>query len=371
LVGAAARCLFRPDVSRGAPITKQRAVAPDGVIMTTGPALSTARQVRSLTPCNRLPNVRASIATKGEAPRGSPVIHPMLAIPFPNFDPVAFSIGPVDVRWYGLSYMAGLLLGWLYIRRLLATPRLWSRDTAPFPPDRSDDLLLFMTAGVIIGGRLGHILLYQPSYYLQNPIQVFFVWQGGMAFHGALLGCGLAIWLFSRVYRVSVLSSMDVCAAAVPIGLFFGRLANFINGELFGRETTMPWGMIFPGVQQYLNEPGPEPRLALGWDPLAPRHPSQLYEAALEGLLLFLVIRWLTHHRNALKSPGTAVGTFLIGYGIARSVCELFFRQPDPFHPLTAYGLTPGAIYSLPMIALGLVFLAVARRGRTTVATEG
>lgn len=291
----------------------------------------------------------------------------MLAIPFPDIDPVAFAVGPVEVKWYGLSYMAGLLLGWLYIRKLLATPRLWPDNSAPFAVDRSDDLLMFMTGGVIIGGRLGFVFLYEPSYYLQNPLEIFFIWQGGMAFHGALLGCGVAVWLFSRVYAVNMFSAMDVCGAAVPIGLFFGRLSNFINGELWGRETTMPWGMVFPGVQQYLNEPSSEPRLALGWDPNAPRHPSQLYEAALEGLLLFLFIRWLTHNRDALKSPGTVVGTFLIGYGVGRSICEVFFRQPDPFHAFTQYGLTPGTVYSLPMIALGLVFLALARRRGTTV----
>lgn len=294
----------------------------------------------------------------------------MLAIPFPEIDPVALSLGPFEVKWYGLSYMAGLLLGWFYIRRLLSTPRIWAGDTPPFERDRSDDLLMFITAGVIVGGRLGFVLLYEPGYYLQHPLEILAIWQGGMAFHGALLGCGVAIWLFARVYKVNVLSAMDVCAAAVPIGLFFGRMANFINGELWGRETSMPWGMIFPGVQQYLNEPSTEPRLALGWDPLAPRHPSQLYEAALEGVLLFLFIRWLTHNRDALKSPGTAVGTFLVGYGVGRSICELFFRQPDPFHPLTAYGLTPGAVYSIPMILLGMLFLAMARRANTTAAAQ-
>ncbi|MEO0729245.1 MAG: prolipoprotein diacylglyceryl transferase [Pseudomonadota bacterium] len=284
-----------------------------------------------------------------------------LALPFPNIDPVALSLGPVEVKWYGLAYMAGLLLGWLYIRHLVNRPELWPGNKAPFDTNKADDLLLFMTAGVIIGGRLGHVLFYQPSAYAADPISIFYIWQGGMAFHGALLGCGAAAVAFARVNRVSVFSTMDLCAAAVPIGLFFGRIANFINGELYGRETTMPWGMVFPGVAGYLNEFSDEPRLGLGWDPLAPRHPSQLYEAALEGFVLFLVIRWLTHSQLGLKRPGQAVGLFLVGYGVARSFCELF-RQPDPFHPLTSYGLTPGIVYSLPMIALGALFIWMARR---------
>ena len=285
----------------------------------------------------------------------------VLAIPFPAIDPVAFALGPVEVKWYGLAYMAGLLLGWLYIRRLITTPSLWPNNEAPFDQAKTDDLLIFMTVGVILGGRLGYVLFYEPGDYAANPLSALYIWEGGMAFHGALLGCGVAVWLFARVNGVSVFSSMDLCAAAVPIGLFFGRLANFINGELWGRETSLPWGMIFPGVAGYLGEPTDEPRQALGWDPLAPRHPSQLYEALLEGLVLFLVIRFLTHRYDALKTPGVAVGTFLLGYGLARSFCELF-RQPDPFHPLTASGLTAGIAYSIPMMLLGAFFIWRARR---------
>ena len=284
-----------------------------------------------------------------------------LAIPFPDIDPVALQIGPVALKWYGLAYMAGLLLGWLYIRRLLSTPRIWTAQQAPFAADRTDDLLLYMTIGVVLGGRLGSVLFYEPGYYLSNPLEIFAIWKGGMAFHGALLGCGVAIWAFSVRNGVSTWSTMDLCAAAVPIGLFFGRIANFINGELYGRETTVPWGMIFPRVAQDIALMPPEQVQALGWDALTPRHPSQLYEAALEGLVLFLVLRWLTHNRDALKSPGLVVGVFLAGYGLARSFCELF-RQPDPFHAFTAYGFTPGIAYSLPMIALGAVFIAIARR---------
>jgi phosphatidylglycerol:prolipoprotein diacylglycerol transferase len=283
----------------------------------------------------------------------------MLAIPFPAIDPVAFSIGPFDVKWYGLSYMAGLLLGWLYIRQLLTTPSIWPGRQAPFPVERVDDLLLYMTIGVILGGRLGSVLFYEPAYYLQRPWEIPMVWKGGMAFHGALLGCGAAIWLFARRNGVSMWSTMDLCAAAVPIGLFFGRLANFVNGELFGRPTTVPWGMVFPDVARtYPQFAAVEP---------TGRHPSQLYEAAAEGVLLFLLLRWLTHTRLALHRPGVVVGVFMMGYAVARSTCELF-RQPDPDHMFTVGILTPGIVYCIPMFLLGLWFYRTAV-ARTPTAT--
>ncbi len=273
----------------------------------------------------------------------------MLAISFPDFNPIAIEIGPLAIKWYGLAYMAGLLLGWLYIRRLLTEPALWPNGAAPFPPSRTDDLLLYMTVGVVLGGRLGFVLFYEPGHYLANPLEILMVWKGGMAFHGALLGCGLAIWLFARNAKVSVLSSMDLCAAAVPIGLFFGRVANFINGELWGRPTTAPWGMMFPEARLFY--PALEP---------TPRHPSQLYEAALEGLALFLIIRFMTHHRGALQTPGIATGLFLIGYGVARSFCEIF-RSPHFGHAFNVGPFTVGMIYSIPMILLGLWFIWHAR----------
>lgn len=275
----------------------------------------------------------------------------LFTIPFPEIDPVAFSIGPVAVKWYGLAYMAGLLLGWLYIRRLLTTPPIWSNATPPFPIVKVDDLLLYMTIGVIVGGRLGFVLFYEPAYYAANPLDIPAVWKGGMAFHGALLGCGLAIWLFARNNGTSPLSTMDLCAAAVPVGLFFGRIANFINGELYGRPTTMPWGMVFPEARLFF--PGSEPQ---------PRHPSQLYEAALEGLALFVILRIMTHSMSAMKRPGLVTGSFLLGYGIFRAVVEILYRQPDTLHALTRYGLTPGAVYSIPMILGGLWLIARARR---------
>jgi len=273
----------------------------------------------------------------------------VLAIPYPEIDPVALEIGPIAIKWYGLAYVAGLLIGWFYIKRMLAEARLWPNGEAPFAPARADDLLIFMTVGVVAGGRLGFVLLYEPSHYFRHPLEIFAIWQGGMAFHGALLGCGLAIWLFARWAKVSPLSAMDLTAAAVPIGLFFGRIANFINGELYGHPTSMPWGMVFPETR--LLNPGVEPE---------PRHPSQLYEAFFEGLVLFLLLRWLTHRQGALRSPGLVTGAFLTGYGIARSFCELF-REPNAGHVFTVGVLTPGIAYSIPMILLGIWFIWMAR----------
>ncbi len=272
-----------------------------------------------------------------------------LALPFPEIDPVALAIGPLEIKWYGLSYMTGLLLGWLYIRNLVAQHRLWPAGVAPFPAVKVDDLLIYMTIGVVIGGRLGFVLFYEPGYYLANPSEIPAVWKGGMAFHGALLGCGLAIWAFAVRNGFNTLSAMDACAAAVPIGLFFGRIANFINGELWGRPTTMPWGMVFPDAHLYHPAAG-----------VVPRHPSQLYEAALEGLALFIVLRILTHRHGALQQPGITTGVFLLGYGVARSFCELF-RQFDPEHAFSTYGLTPGIVYSIPMVLLGLWFIRSAQ----------
>jgi phosphatidylglycerol:prolipoprotein diacylglycerol transferase len=268
----------------------------------------------------------------------------VLAIPFPDIDPVALRLGPIAVKWYGLAYMAGLLLGWLYVKSLLRRVRLWPGERPPFTPDRADDLLLFMTVGVLVGGRLGNVLFYEPLYYLNNPLEIPAVWKGGMAFHGGLIGSILAILLFARRVGADSWSVLDACAAATPIGLFFGRLANFINGELWGRVSGMPWAMAFP-------EAGP-----------MPRHPSQLYEAALEGLALFALLWWLAHVRLALRQPGVVAGTFLAGYAVARSVCELF-REPDfLLGPLSA-----GVLYSLPMLAAGIWMILMS--GKRTAAS--
>ncbi|MCB1548622.1 MAG: prolipoprotein diacylglyceryl transferase, partial [Hyphomicrobiaceae bacterium] len=186
-----------------------------------------------------------------------------LVIPYPAIDPIALQLGPISVKWYGIAYLAGLVLGWLYIKQLLRTERLWPSGKPALEADDIDDLLLWMTLGVVVGGRLGNVLLYHPGYYLKNPLEIFALWHGGMSFHGGLIGSVLAIWLFARRRKVATLTVGDLCAAAVPIGIFFGRIANFINAEIVGRPSNVPWAMVFPGA-------GP-----------VPRHPSQLYEAGL------------------------------------------------------------------------------------------
>lgn len=266
----------------------------------------------------------------------------LLSIPYPAIDPIALRLGPLSIKWYGLAYMAGLLLGWLYVKYLLRRSELWAPGR-PFAPEKADDLLLVMTVGVLVGGRLGYVVFYEPHFFVNNPLAIPAVWNGGMSFHGALIGSIMAMLYFSRRVGANIWSVLDLSAAATPMGLFFGRLANFINGELWGRVSDVPWAMIFPGA-------GP-------W----PRHPSQLYEALLEGALLFSVLGWLTLRRQALRQPGRIAGTFLIGYGLARSFSE-FFREPDPGHLLTIGPLTAGIAYSLPMILAGVLIVRTAGR---------
>ena len=275
-----------------------------------------------------------------------------LAIPFPAIDPVALRFGPLTVKWYGLAYMAGLLLGWLYIKHLLGNQRLWPAGKAPFAPAKADDLLLFMTLGVLLGGRLGYVLFYEPRFFLSHPLEIPAVWNGGMSFHGALIGSIIAAIAFARRVDASSWSVMDLTAAAAPMGLFFGRLANFVNGELWGRPSTLPWAMVFPGAG------------------IEPRHPSQLYEALLEGGLLFVVLWWLTQHKGALRKPGELAGTFLIGYALLRSFSELF-RAPDPGHILTIPPFTAGMVYSLPMVVAGALIVRASRRRVAGVDVQG
>lgn len=265
-------------------------------------------------------------------------------------DPVAFEIGPVQVRWYGLAYAAGLLLGWLYIRHLVSTPRLWAGNP-PLTPDQTDTLLLVTALGVVIGGRLGFVLFYKPDYYFANPGEIYQLWKGGMAFHGGLVGTGIALFIYARMTGAKFLSIFDLAAAATPLGLFFGRIANFINGEVYGRPTEMPWGVVFPAEVLMRNPDGTLRHAEVA------RHPSQLYEALLEGVVLFLVIRWMTHSRDALHYPGYATGYFLTGYALARIFCE-FFREflPERFFTLGPY-FTQGMVYSLPMLAIGIFLL--------------
>jgi len=263
----------------------------------------------------------------------------LLVIPYPVIDPVALQIGPVSIRWYGLAYMAGILLGWLYGRYLVSRPELWGGKPAMTVP-QADDFLLWITLGIVLGGRLGFVLFYEPSYFWEHPAEIPAVWNGGMSFHGGLLGVALAVYLFAKIKRINGLSLGDVASASTPFGLFFGRIANFINGELWGRPTDVPWAMVFPGG-------GP-----------LPRHPSQLYEAALEGLVLGIVL-WLFIRSGALKRPGFVIGAFAVGYSVARIVCE-FFREPDPQLGFLWGGLTMGMLLSVPLMLAGFAFIAAA-----------
>lgn len=259
------------------------------------------------------------------------------ALAFPAIDPIAIQIGPLAIRWYSLAYIFGLVLGWQYVR-LLSRRRMTPLDRA-----QVDDLLFWVALGVILGGRIGYTLFYKPGHYLANPTEILMVWRGGMSFHGGLLGVIVAMVWFARRTRQPLLSVADTIAASVPIGLFFGRLANFANAELFGRVTDVAWGMRFPG----------------GGD--LPRHPSQLYEAGLEGLALFAVLAWLAWRSPSLRRPGTLAGTFLVGYGLARGLVELV-REPDAHIGLLGLGWTMGQILSVPMLLLGLFLIVRARR---------
>ena len=273
------------------------------------------------------------------------------AIPYPRIDPEIFSItiGGFEfaLRWYALAYIAGLVIGWRLMVMLMRRPHLWPGDRAPMKPEEPEALLTWMILAVILGGRLGYVLFYNPAYFAQNPLDILKVWQGGMSFHGGFLGVIIATVLWCRRNGVPLWQTADAIALAAPVGLFFGRIANFINGELWGRVTDVPWAMVFPNA-------GPEPR-----------HPSQLYEAGLEGLLLGAVMWWLALGRGWLKQPGAITGVFFAGYGAARSFVENF-RQWDPQLGYVidwgSGGLTMGQLLSLPMIAIGLAFLWRARR---------
>jgi phosphatidylglycerol:prolipoprotein diacylglycerol transferase len=258
------------------------------------------------------------------------------AISFPMFDPVAIQIGPFAIRWYALAYVVGLIAGWRYC--------MWLASRPPLPLARTlfDDFLVWAVLGVILGGRVGYVLFYNFSQYLQRPQEILMVWRGGMSFHGGLLGVILAMWLFARSRKLPFFALADVVACATPIGLFLGRLANFVNGELFGRPTDVPWAMVFPNG-------GPEPR-----------HPSQIYEAALEGIVLFAALFAFARFTAARSKLGMLSGVFLVGYGLSRFTVE-FFREPDPQLGFLAFGTTMGQLLSLPMIAVGLLFILRAK----------
>jgi phosphatidylglycerol:prolipoprotein diacylglycerol transferase len=267
---------------------------------------------------------------------------PLFALPFPAIDPVLISIGPFAIRWYALAYIFGILLGWLYARAIIRAQSLWG-GPAPMTVLDFDDFVLWVTLGIILGGRLGYVLFYNPAHFLAEPWEILQLWQGGMSFHGGFAGCVLAVMVFAWSRGIPILSLGDVVCAVAPLGLFLGRLANFINGELWGRTSDARWAMVFPGG-------GP-----------LPRHPSQLYEAALEGLALFVILAILVR-ASALKRPGLILGAFALGYGIARTICELF-REPDPQLGFLWGGLTMGMVLSVPLMIAGivLVWLALAR----------
>ena len=257
---------------------------------------------------------------------------------FPQFDPILVQVGPLAIRWYALAYIGSLLLGWRIMRRLVR------RTPVVATPEQTDDFLTWATLGVVLGGRLGYVLFYQPTRFLSEPLSIFAVWEGGMSFHGGTLGVVLALVLYCRQQRIPLLGFADRLAVVTPIGLGLGRIANFINGELWGRPAPdwLPWAMIFPNA-------GPQPR-----------HPSQIYQALMEGLLLFLVL-WLLSRREAVRARfGLLTGVFLVGYAVARSVGELF-RQPDAFLGYLFEGTTMGQLLSIPMLIAGLALIVLAR----------
>jgi phosphatidylglycerol:prolipoprotein diacylglycerol transferase len=282
----------------------------------------------------------------------------ILTIPFPDFDPVIFEFGPFAIRWYSLAYIAGLVIGWRYCRRLaVRSPARFTTEDLPAEATEAqiqeheereaavfDDFLLWATLGVILGGRLGFVLFYNPGYFLSHPLEILKIWQGGMSFHGGLLGVVAAQVIFAWRRNIPLIAQADIIAAAAPIGLFLGRIANFINGELYGRATDAPWAMIFPSDPDQL-----------------PRHPSQLYEAGLEGLVLFFVLFALVK-LGALARTGLLTGAFLIGYALSRLSVE-FFRQPDAHLGFLLGGATMGQLLSLPMLFAGLGLVIWSLRG--------
>ncbi|HEY0412571.1 MAG TPA: prolipoprotein diacylglyceryl transferase [Allosphingosinicella sp.] len=267
-----------------------------------------------------------------------------------GLDPVALQLGPLAIRWYSLAYLSGILLGWWYLLKLLARPG------APMARRHADDLVFYATLGIILGGRLGYVIFYRPGFYLHSPLEILKLWDGGMSFHGGVLGTTAGIIYLARKNGLSWLRIHDYVACCAPFGLFFGRLANFVNHELWGRVTNVPWAVRFPEVKDRLLVAGP------------PRHPSQLYEAGLEGILLFLVLWFFFWRTDARYQPGKLVGIFLLGYGLSRFFVE-FYREAD--EQLMAFArvthLHMGQWLSLPMILGGIYLIATAKRRRERV----
>lgn len=256
----------------------------------------------------------------------------LFVLPFPAFDPILIEVGPFALRWYALAYIFGLLGGWWLARRLVASPALWG-GTSPMAPIALDDALVWAALGVVLGGRLVFVLVYNLPFYLQHPLEALMLWHGGMSFHGGFLGAMIGLMVFARRNQIDVLALLDTASAVAPIGLFLGRLANFVNSELWGRVTDVPWGVVFPTG-------GP-----------LPRHPSQLYQAGLEGLVLF-AIGMMAVRAGGLRRPGLVGGLFVAGYGVARIIGEMF-REPDAQIGFLAFGLTMGMVLSAPMVLAG------------------
>jgi phosphatidylglycerol---prolipoprotein diacylglyceryl transferase len=273
---------------------------------------------------------------------------PLFVLPFPAIDPVLIEFGPFAIRWYALAYIVGILLGWWYAKRLVAATSIWGPAGPPMKPADIDDFVVYAALGIILGGRIGYVLFYDLPRFAADPAEIVALWHGGMSFHGGFLGTILAMMIFARSRRIPIWSLIDVIAPSVTFGLFLGRLANFINGELFGRVSDVPWAIVFPNG-------GAEPR-----------HPSELYEAGLEGIVLFAILRILTHRYHKLAQPAFISGAFAAGYGAARTFAE-FFREPDIQIGYLAGGLTMGMLLSIPMIVAGIGVMLWASR-RTVVA---
>lgn len=275
---------------------------------------------------------------------------PFFILPYPVIDPVMVNLGPLPLRWYAMGYIVSLALGWLIAQKLARAPKLWG-DVAPPPADRLDDLLVYVAFGAVLGGRTGYVLFYNLPFFLENPGEIIAVWKGGMAFHGGLAGAALGACLFARREKISFLSVGDLCCVVAPIGLFLVRIANFIKPELWGRVSDVPWAMVFPGAGD------------------APRHPSQLYEAGLEGLALGLIMIFCAR-AGALRKPGLTSGLFVGLYGCARIAAE-FFREPDPQLGFLFGGATMGMILSAPLVAIGaaMVVFSIRRRKRAVEAS--
>lgn len=257
-------------------------------------------------------------------------------LPFPSIDPVALSIGPLSIHWYGIAYVVGILLGWFVARDMASRDRLWPGGQSPITRTHLDDFLVWAAIGIVLGGRIGYILFYDVAAIAANPLRAIEIWNGGMSFHGGLIGTTIAMILFARRNGIPVWSLFDIIASVAPVGLFFGRIANFINGELWGRITDVPWAVVFPTGGPFA------------------RHPSQIYEALLEGLLTLVVLQVLARRFDALKAPGRITGVFVLLYGLSRIVVE-FFREPDAhIGYLAGNWLTMGMVLSLPMVLLGL-----------------